>query len=243
MNGSSAAGTSSASTPTTAMNTSNAALKRGSFSMPSPGGDPQQKKLKTESPVNAKPSSSTFTTPASPSSSMTNNQLNIPSNKPSSLTAVNNNPTPPSNQPMTNTMNSALSEKYIQNLLNQNSILMTEIKNNLEKKTIAANIPLIAKFRENTIQILTCMSMMDGIMSQMPAIPVKLSTIVIPKGNVQPMMPQQQSQSSHMNLQQQPSHQQQPNNLPNNPSNPNTSMFQNNLSQSNNPSSFTNQKK
>ena len=64
---------------------------------------------------------------------------------------------------------------------------------------------MISKFRENIIQVLTCMAKMSGVMSQMPPIPVKLNTICIPLqqvstgtgqaqtiGNVQHALPPQQ---------------------------------------------------
>jgi hypothetical protein len=73
------------------------------------------------------------------------------------------------------------SEMYINDLLEQNLIIIANIRNNIAHRKINDNISLISKFRENIIQVLTCMSKMNGIMSQMPPIPVKLNTICIPQ--------------------------------------------------------------
>jgi len=143
-------------------------LKRGSISQPTPSSDPQQKKMKTESPINPK----SYSTPQSPSSS-TNNQANkqmVPSGL---ISTSNTNPL--------SSLDPSQSEKFINSLLSSNTLLINDIRSNIEQGKISANVQLITKFRDNIIQILTCMSMMEGIMSQMPPIPVKLSTICVPK--------------------------------------------------------------
>jgi len=80
-------------------------------------------------------------------------------------------------------------ENFINNLLSHNCLIIAKIRENLLKGDINNNLELISQFRNNIIQVLTCMSKMPGIMSQMPPIPVKLNTICIP--NVQ-----QQTQAS-----------------------------------------------
>jgi hypothetical protein len=92
------------------------------------------------------------------------------------------------------------SEMYINDLLEQNLIIIANIRNNIAHRKINDNITLISKFRENIIQVLTCMSKMSGIMSQMPPIPVKLNTICIPQQ--QQNTNTQQSRSTPSNQQQ-----------------------------------------
>ncbi|KAL0486049.1 ribosomal protein S12 methylthiotransferase RimO [Acrasis kona] len=73
------------------------------------------------------------------------------------------------------------SEVFINDLLEHNLKIISTIRFNMAHGRINDNITLISKFRENIIQVLTCMSKMGGIMSRMPPIPVKLNTICIPQ--------------------------------------------------------------
>jgi hypothetical protein len=66
---------------------------------------------------------------------------------------------------------------YINNLLSQNNIIVSNIRENILKGSLDANNELMKQFRSNIIQILTCMSKMQGVMSQMPPIPIKLNSI------------------------------------------------------------------
>ena len=66
---------------------------------------------------------------------------------------------------------------YINNLLSQNNLIISNIRENILKGSLESNQDLMKQFRANIIQILTCMSKMPGIMSQMPPIPIKLNSI------------------------------------------------------------------
>eukprot|EP01080_Neovahlkampfia_damariscottae_P003419 gene3419-5964_t len=68
-------------------------------------------------------------------------------------------------------------EMYINNLLSQNNLIISNIRENILKGSLESNHELMKQFRANIIQILTCMSKMPGIMSQMPPIPIKLNSI------------------------------------------------------------------
>lgn len=72
-------------------------------------------------------------------------------------------------------------EAYINQILLQNNNIISSIRENILKGSIESNYDLIAQFRNNIIQVLTCMSKMPGVMSQMPPIPVKLNTICVPQ--------------------------------------------------------------
>lgn len=72
-------------------------------------------------------------------------------------------------------------EAYINQILLQNNNIINSIRENILKGTIENNYDLISQFRNNIIQVLTCMSKMPGVMSQMPPIPVKLNTICVPQ--------------------------------------------------------------
>ena len=200
--------------------------------MPSPGND-QAKRVKTDSPVN-KTFNSTGT-PSSPSTTLVSNSNstnNNNNNTANNNTAINKQNIAPS---------AAQSERYIQTLLQNNNSLISEIKGNIDQRKITSNVNLINKFRDNIIQILTCMSMMEGIMSQMPPIPVKLSTICVPKG-VTNNTPTSSSNQPN-NQQPQPSQQ----NIVTTPSTPqdnnSTTTFQNMLGSSNGGGFMMNNKK
>lgn len=72
------------------------------------------------------------------------------------------------------------SEEHVNRLLAENNKIIGAIRENITQHKVTNNIQMISKFRENIIQILTCMAKMSGVMSQMPPIPVKLNTICIP---------------------------------------------------------------
>lgn len=84
------------------------------------------------------------------------------------------------------------SEIMVNRLLLENLQIIENIRKNITNHKVSSNINLIAKFRENIILILTCMAKMQGVMRQMPPIPVKLNTICIPIQSPQ-QLPQSQS--------------------------------------------------
>ncbi|KAH7664342.1 Homeodomain-like protein [Dioscorea alata] len=73
------------------------------------------------------------------------------------------------------------------NLLDENSRVLSQISSNLETFKLQDNINLFYRMRNNVATILTSMSKMPGIMSQMPPLPVSINedlvNVIIPGAN------------------------------------------------------------
>jgi hypothetical protein len=71
-------------------------------------------------------------------------------------------------------------ERGVQRCMQDNIRIIARIRDNLVNGRLEDNFDLMVQFRSNVSAILTRMSQMGGVMSQMPAIPVRLNTLLIP---------------------------------------------------------------
>eukprot|EP00817_Percolomonadidae_sp_ATCC50343_P006267 CAMPEP_0117423768 /NCGR_PEP_ID=MMETSP0758-20121206/4315_1 /TAXON_ID=63605 /ORGANISM="Percolomonas cosmopolitus, Strain AE-1 (ATCC 50343)" /LENGTH=154 /DNA_ID=CAMNT_0005207133 /DNA_START=880 /DNA_END=1347 /DNA_ORIENTATION=- len=83
--------------------------------------------------------------------------------------------------------------------LQENDILINEMRKNLQAGSMQSNLQLIEKFRNNVIFVLMCMSNMKGIMSKMPPIPIQLNTILLSENQG---MQQHQQHQQHQTMEQ-----------------------------------------
>eukprot|EP00762_Andalucia_godoyi_P007795 ANDGO_01751.mRNA.1 hypothetical protein len=72
-------------------------------------------------------------------------------------------------------------ERSIQRCMQENIRIIASIRDNLCNSRLEDNFELMVQFRSNVSAILTRMSQMGGVMSQMPAIPVRLNTLLMPQ--------------------------------------------------------------
>lgn len=91
-------------------------------------------------------------------------------------------------------------------LLQNNFDIITNIRNNMHQFKVNENTELLVRMRDNTLRILASMKQSEGVMSQMPELPVKmnldLANSFLPKvmGQAPPMAPPPQPQQ-HMVMQ------------------------------------------
>eukprot|EP01102_Stenamoeba_stenopodia_P009543 TRINITY_DN2825_c0_g1_i1.p1 TRINITY_DN2825_c0_g1~~TRINITY_DN2825_c0_g1_i1.p1 ORF type:complete len:457 (+),score=113.49 TRINITY_DN2825_c0_g1_i1:275-1645(+) len=77
-------------------------------------------------------------------------------------------------------------EKKINKLLDENANLINVIRENLMNGKMSDNVEPMNRFHKNIYTVLSWLSNMPGIMGEMPPLPVKLSTCLIPARSIAP---------------------------------------------------------